>query len=268
LLIVDSQIHLWTGGQAPSHHWRTPFTMEDALREMRPAGVDRAVNCPAIWDADSNDYAVDAHRRHPDKFATLGWFDTSTPKDTAFVENFVSQPGMLGLRFVLVSPQQEERLREGALEWIWAAADDLGLPVGLIVANPMIGELGRIAQDYPNLRMLIDHMCIRPHLKTPEAIAHLDDIIALARFPNIAAKASGVPSMAVDEFPFKSIHAPLKKAFEAFGPDRMFWGTDFSRMTCTWSECVRLFSEELHWLKGEDLEQVMGRGVCEWIGWH
>jgi hypothetical protein len=21
------------------------------------------------------------------------------------------------------------------------------------------------------------------------------------------------------------------------------------------------------WLKGEDLEWVMGRGVCEWLGW-
>jgi hypothetical protein len=21
------------------------------------------------------------------------------------------------------------------------------------------------------------------------------------------------------------------------------------------------------WLKGDDLEWVMGRGVCEWIGW-
>ena len=28
-----------------------------------------------------------------------------------------------------------------------------------------------------------------------------------------------------------------------------------------------MFTEELPWLKGEDLEWVMGRGVCEWIGW-
>ena len=27
-----------------------------------------------------------------------------------------------------------------------------------------------------------------------------------------------------------------------------------------------LFTEYLPWLKGEDLEWVMGRGVCEWPG--
>jgi hypothetical protein len=28
-----------------------------------------------------------------------------------------------------------------------------------------------------------------------------------------------------------------------------------------------MFTEEMPWLEGDDLEWVMGRGVCEWIGW-
>ena len=28
-----------------------------------------------------------------------------------------------------------------------------------------------------------------------------------------------------------------------------------------------MFTEEMPWLKGQDLEWVMGRGICEWIGW-
>jgi hypothetical protein len=28
-----------------------------------------------------------------------------------------------------------------------------------------------------------------------------------------------------------------------------------------------MFTEELPWLKGEDLAWVMGRGVSEWLGW-
>jgi hypothetical protein len=30
---------------------------------------------------------------------------------------------------------------------------------------------------------------------------------------------------------------------------------------------VTFFTEELPWLKGRELEDVMGRGLCEWIGW-
>jgi hypothetical protein len=28
-----------------------------------------------------------------------------------------------------------------------------------------------------------------------------------------------------------------------------------------------MFTEELPWLRGDDLEWVMGRGICEWLGW-
>ncbi len=52
--------------------------------------------------------------------------------------------------------------------------------------------------------------------------------------------------------------------------DRMaveVWGTDITRMPCSWRQCVTLFTEELPWLKGRDLELVMGRAVCDWPGW-
>ena len=28
-----------------------------------------------------------------------------------------------------------------------------------------------------------------------------------------------------------------------------------------------MFTEDMLWLKGDDLDWVMGRGVREWIGW-
>ena len=28
-----------------------------------------------------------------------------------------------------------------------------------------------------------------------------------------------------------------------------------------------LFTDEIAWLSSEDLEWIMGRGVCEWLGW-
>ena len=38
-------------------------------------------------------------------------------------------------------------------------------------------------------------------------------------------------------------------------------------MPCSYRQCVTFFTEELPWLKGRDLELVMGRGLCDWIGW-
>jgi hypothetical protein len=40
-----------------------------------------------------------------------------------------------------------------------------------------------------------------------------------------------------------------------------------ARMQCSYRQCVSFFTEELPWLGAADLEDVMGRGLCAWIGW-
>ena len=99
------------------------------------------------------------------------------------------------------------------------------------------------------------------------SFADLAELLALARYPNVAVKATGAPSYSSDPWPYRNIHQYLKRIFDAFGPTRMFWGTDITRMPCTWRQCITMFTEELPWLKGQDLERVMGRALCDWIGW-
>ena len=53
-----------------------------------------------------------------------------------------------------------------------------------------------------------------------------------------------------------------------FGPKRMFWGTDITRMPCSWRQCITHITEELHWLSAADKEQIMGDALCDWIGWY
>jgi hypothetical protein len=65
----------------------------------------------------------------------------------------------------------------------------------------------------------------------------------------------------------RRIHPHLRRVYDAFGPQRMFWGTDITRKPCSWKQCVTQFTEELPWLAGHDLELVMGRAFCDWIGW-
>jgi hypothetical protein len=38
-------------------------------------------------------------------------------------------------------------------------------------------------------------------------------------------------------------------------------------MPCSYRQCVTMFTEELSWLKGRDLERVMGGAIVDWLGW-
>jgi predicted TIM-barrel fold metal-dependent hydrolase len=266
--IIDAQVHLWTGEPAPPHHWRTPYTIDAALRDMDEAGVDRIVNCPAIWDPEANHYAVEAAKEHPGRFATLGWFPLDNAADEALVDALLSKPGMLGLRFMLAAPGTGDLLASGGLDWLWAAADQREIAVALMVLPADLPAVGDIAARFPRMRLMIDHLAVLPFLKLPDAAEHLDALVALARHPNVAVKATGVPSMATDGYPFASTHWVLRRVFDAYGAERMFWGTDITRLHCSWRESLTMFTDQLPWLQGRDLELVMGRAVAEWIGWH
>jgi predicted TIM-barrel fold metal-dependent hydrolase len=68
-------------------------------------------------------------------------------------------------------------------------------------------------------------------------------------------------------YPYRTAHEPVRRIVEAFGPSRVFWGSDLTRLPCTYSECVTMFTEELDFLTDEGQAQIMGRAVCDWLGW-
>ena len=127
--------------------------------------------------------------------------------------------------------------------------------------------LGALLHRYPKMRLLIDHLGVPPFLQLPDAAACVEGLLGLAHLPNVAVKATAVPSMASDGYPFASTHDLLRKTFHAFGAERMFWGTDFTRMHPSWRDCADMFTQELDWLKGSELEAVMGGALRNWINW-
>ena len=96
---------------------------------------------------------------------------------------------------------------------------------------------------------------------------HMDAMLPLAKYPNVAVKASALPCYISDSYPYRRLHPYIRRVYDAFGPRRMFWGTDFSRLPCSYRQAITLFTEEIPWFTAEDKEWIMGRGLCEWIGW-
>lgn len=266
MLIVDTHIHLWGARTSPPHHRAEPLGADELLRLMDEGGIDRVVNCPAIWDPGSNDIAAEAARRHPDRIATMGWIPLAPDGDGRALERWMQQPGMLGLRFVLMSPQHVAWFEQGALDWIWDAAQGYGIPVGLTIPAAL-GHVHLLATRMPGLRLVIDHMGLPALGKVPQVFDDLTGLLRLADLPNVAVKVSAAPAYATDAYPFATVHPYLRRIVESFGSRRSFWGTDITRMACSWSECRTMFTDHLQWLRGGDLENVMGQAFCDWVGW-
>jgi predicted TIM-barrel fold metal-dependent hydrolase len=268
--IIDAQVHIWSKTVTPPsglHRKVERFSAEECVAEMDEAGVDAAlIHPPAGWDPDSNAYAVEAVKKYPDRFAIMGQFPLTDPANRKLIHGWRNQPGMMGLRWAFLSEDQQKWLYDGSIDWLWPAAEKEGLPLAMM-GGLFLKKFREIAERHPDLKMIVDHCGLNRHGRDAEAFIYLDELVALAKLPNVAVKATGAPHYSTQPYPFRNIHDGLQRIFDAFGPKRFFWGTDITRMPCSWRQCITFFTEELSWLKGNDLEDVMGRSVCEWIGW-
>jgi predicted TIM-barrel fold metal-dependent hydrolase len=268
--IIDAQVHIWSKTVVPpsgAHRKVAAFTAEELLREMDQAGVDAAlIHPPSSWDPDSNALAIEAAQKYPDRFAIMGQFPLDRPENRGRVQGWRNQPGMMGLRWPFLSEQQQKWLYDGSLDWLWPAVAREGLPIAMM-GGIFLPKFREIAERHPDLPMILDHCGLNRNGRDAEAFIHLDELVALAKLPNVAVKATGAPHYSTQAYPYSNIQDGLHRIFDAFGPKRMFWGTDITRMPCSYRQCVTFFTEEMPWLKGRDLEDVMGRGLCAWIGW-
>lgn len=280
MLIVDAQVHIW-GANTPERPWPTPqgglkpvqahkpapISKDSLLREMDAAGVDRVVIVPPSWEGNRNDLALEAARLHPDRYAVMGRINVDAPGAREQIAGWLRQPGMLGLRFTFHTPLLEKPLLEGRVDWVWAEAEKAGVPIMVLVPHALVHAIDRVAERHPGLRLVMDHLALTGPAKDDEAFAGLDKLLAMARRPNVAVKATALPCFTSDSYPYRRLHPYIRRVYDAFGPKRMFWGTDLSRLPCTYRQGVTLFTEEIPWLTAEDKAWIMGRGVCEWLGW-
>lgn len=269
--VVDAQIHLWGSGlpSNPSHWQVTSFTPAEAITLMDEGGVDAAVIHPPSWDPGSVEMARQAVQDYPGRFAIMGAVDLTAPDARDQVAAWRGAAGNLGLRYTCLTDPMRQWVADGTLDWLWAAAEAAGVPIAML-ATDSLAEFGRIAERHPELRITIDHLGGRggtSPLKDHEAMMHMPDLLALAKHPNVAVKATGAPGYSTETYPFPIMQNYLKQIFDAFGPSRMFWGTDISKMPCSWGECRSMFTKELDWLTGEDLTLVMGQAICDWWSW-
>ena len=275
MLIVDSQVHIW-GADTPDRPWPPgrahqaqkpyPVTKDMLLQGMDEAGVSRVVIVPPSWEGDRNDLALEAARLHPDRFAVMGRLAIERPESRPLVADWKRQPGMLGLRFTFHTEVQKPWLTDGTADWLWTAAEKAGLPVMIYVPGSLPLVDG-IAARHPGLRLVIDHLALVIGQKDDAAFADLPHLLALAKRPNVAVKASALPCCSTEPYPYRRLHPYIRQVCDAFGPQRVFWGTDWTRLPCTWRQAITLFTEELPWLSAADKDWIMGRAVCEWLGW-
>ncbi|HEX4409344.1 MAG TPA: amidohydrolase family protein [Xanthobacteraceae bacterium] len=273
-MIVDAQVHLWPAN-TPDRPWLPnrvaqlpePFLIETLVPMMDEAGVDRAIIVPPSWEGDRNDYALEAVRRYPTRFAVVGRIPVADPNTAKLLPDWKKQPNMLGIRLTF-HPHQWHWLTDGTVDWFWPLAEKYNLPI-MFYGAPM-PNFAPIAEKHPGLTMIADHLGVTGEIvKSGKLKDAIDETAALAKYPNVSVKLSTTPFYSAEAYPFRDMAVHIRKLFDAFGPKRCYWGTDMTNSynKATYKQRISHFTETLDFLSAEDKEWVMGRGILERLGW-
>ncbi len=271
--IIDSQLHCfypntparpWPDGATPVHG--PEFTIEQASKLLKEHKVQGAVLVPPSWNGWDNQYSQDAAIAEPKRFAVMGRFNFEAPNAKEQLQTWRDLPGMSGARF-FIQGSPWVNLLNPEYKWIWEIAEETRLPVMAHIPGNIAG-FEPILQQFPDLRLIIDHAGRHPRGAQDEgAWTDEADLLALARYKNVGVKVSSLPCFSTEAYPFTNLHSHIKAMYDHFGPQRMMWGSDKTRLTCTYAENIQLFTEALDFLSTEDKEWIMGRALAAALDW-
>ncbi len=268
-MIIDSHCHAWSYWpyQPPVPDPEQRGKAEQLIHEMNHNNVERALVVSAQIDhnPDNNSYVADACRRFPARLFQVAdvdslWSETyHRPGAADRLEALAQRWPIAGFTHYLKFEDDGSWLTSYEGLAFFDTACDRSLIASLSCHPHQQPAIRRVAQHFPDLPILLHHLG-HPKVETPESI---DEILASAKQPNIFVKVSGFYYSTAGprwDFPFRDVHPYVRAIYNAFGAQRMCWGSDYPvvRRAMTYRQSIECLQSYCDFISAQDMDQIFG----------
>ncbi len=265
--ILDAHCHAW-------RHWPYPPPVPDALGrgtlgqlvyEMDLNGVSEAVIVCAGIEAnpDNLGYVTAEVGHHPGRFHVLA--DLDCPWSTTYhlpgsadrLRALADEYKLVGFTHYL-DEDNDGWLAGDEAEALFSLSAERGLVASLAVGPAWQADLRRLALRHPEVAVLCHHL---GDLRAGDSDG-LAELLASAAVPNIYVKASGFhyASGRAWDAPWADALGLLRRILDAYGPNRLCWGSDFpaSKRFCTYRQSLEAVRSHCEFLSPAEIASVLG----------
>lgn len=279
--VVDTHAHYWAwpagpegeaaraaAAAAPAAYAHPPVTPAALLAELDGAGVDKLVQVTRTAMRYDNGYSLEGARANPDRVRVLVRFDPHGDDVDARLHEVLADPLVVGVR-VHHFPPEDDWLVDGTYDAVWDGLARAGRPASIYTADrPDL--LATIARGHPDLSVVVDHVgvTVMPDSDPARRFDRWDEVLALAELDNVTVKVSGLPEATEESGPFPQTRRRLLELVEAFGPDRLLWGSNFppSLRVCSYADTLAAIRDALDDLAPHERDLVLGGTACRVLG--
>ena len=139
---------------------------------------------------------------------------------------------------------------------IFQRAEDLEVPLLMLTRSGRLPDLARLLDRFPGLDVVVDHMADA----RPDRPNEIQAVLDLARYPRVYVKISHTWSISKQSYPWSDTHAMVKAVYDAFGGDRIMWGTDWPVClpNAGYGQTLSVVRDKMPFIAPEDMARVLG----------
>jgi predicted TIM-barrel fold metal-dependent hydrolase len=247
------------GGHQSEWSAKRPVSFEGLLASLDEAGIDRAVVVQAstVYGND-NSYVVEAVRSHPDRFAGVFSIDVLANDAVAQMQRWLDA-GLSGLRLFTTGstmPGQAGWLDDERSFPVWEYAQRHNVSICLQMTAQGIPALLNMLTRFPDIRVLLDHLA-RPELAGGPPYEAAAPLFSLAPYQGVYLKLTN-RTIAEAARGASTPAAFFPRVLDAFGADRIAWGSNFPAAEGTLPQLLAEARESLSTLPAGAREAIFG----------
>jgi predicted TIM-barrel fold metal-dependent hydrolase len=258
--MLDGHGHVWT--TEDRYPWvdeivlqgatKLVYNVDDYRSDMETLGVTEAVLVATPIHGPGSPYTVECVENAPGTFYGVVLVDHESATVDADVCDLLDHEGIVGVRIT------GRELESTVTDAFWERMNDLGAQVHLLLSPERLDRVHGVIEQYPDITFLFDHLALFPSVDEyrPDEPPY-GRIERIASCSNAAIKVTYTPSER--RYLFLDVHDHVRALYEAFGPDRLVWGSDyiyhFKRVT-PWQTSE--FVDELEFLSDADRRKLFG----------
>lgn len=237
-----------------------PASFEQMLAAMDAAGVARSalVQASTCYGHD-NRYVADAVAAHPRRFTGVFSVDVCAGDAPQRMREWMGR-GLTGLRVFIAghtASAKDARLDDPRSFPAWEAASAAGITVAVQLRADGLPQLEAMLARFPKARVVLDHMA-RPVIEAGPPYAAAAGLFALARFPNLFLKLS-THNVRESRLGKATPETFFRKVVDAFGAQRIAWGSNFPASSGTLTEILAEARAALASLSASDQDWIFNR---------
>ena len=272
---IDSHQHFWRY-DSKRDAWITDalailqrdFLPEHLAAELTANAMDASVSVQADQSETETVFLLDLAEKDKRIAGVVGWVDLRSPQLAERLQHFSHFSKLRGFRHIAqAEPDDRFLVREDFIKGI-AQLRPFGFTYDILVYPKQLPAAIELVTRLPEQRFVIDH-CAKPEIKAGKMEPWATHVREIAQHKNVFCKLSGMVTEA-DWKHWKSddFRPYLDVVFDAFGPDRLMFGSDWPvcLLAGTYHQIKQLIETYVKDFSQADRDKIFGGNAALFYG--